>query len=51
MVPLSVVVVGIFVEDLPELALAQRNDAGQALSSHRANESLCVGVPVGTPRW
>jgi hypothetical protein len=51
MVSLSVIVVDVFVKELPEVTLAQRNDAGQAFSSDRADESLCVSVQVRTPRW
>jgi hypothetical protein len=35
MVSLGVIVVDVFVKELPEVSLAQGNDAGQALSSYR----------------
>jgi hypothetical protein len=50
MIPLEVIVLGVFLHSVAQMLLSQRDDPGQALRLDGAYESLGVGVQIWTSR-
>ena len=50
MVAIQVIMRGVFVDGVPQVPLADRDDLRQALLLDRPDEPLGVGVEVGAPR-
>ena len=48
--PLSVIVLDVLLNDLPQVAFAQRNDTRETLAPNRADPALRVGVEIWTAR-
>jgi hypothetical protein len=50
-ITLKVIVLRVFLHGRPKVALAEWDDLGQTLGLDGANESLRVGIQVGTAGW
>jgi len=51
MIPLDVTFLGVYLHNMADIPLSQRDDLGQTLEFSGANEALRVGIQIWTAPW